>query len=365
MLGLAFACSESAAPPPASTSANVMHESFFVFDLHIDSIFAAWFFDNDIGKHGDTPQGWMPWVPHADLPRMEIGGLNGALFGLVVTPGDSDPIGTIEAQLDFAEQEVFGRFPDRIVLAKSTDDFVQAKADGKIAAWLSLEGAHTLGGTLEHFETWVSRGVRSITMAHFTSNNFAASNADPSAQPSGLSALGRRLVCEANRLGVVLDVAHTHPDSLTETVALSRAPVIVSHTGIASVTETFRNLGPEHIALIRDKGGVVGILFATNWTGTSNNASDQDIVDHMDAVRAVGGIESLAIGTDYDGVVEVPAELADITTLPSFTETLTTRGYSQADLAALWGENILRVFREVEAVAIDMQTRGENCEDIP
>lgn len=359
-LALLLACEQPQPPRPLPVQ-SALHNSLYVFDLHIDSIYAAWAFNNDFGKLNDSPRGWMPWIPQADLPRLEMGGVDAMQFGLVVTPFDANPTATIEAQLDFAEREVFGRFPERIVLARSVADFERAYAQGKIAAWLSLEGAHTLGDDLNRLEAWVERGVRSITMAHFTSNKFAASNADPHAERPGLSDLGRRLVCQANRLGVVLDVAHTHPVSLTQTIELSRAPVIVSHTGIYSLVPTFRNLLPEHISLIRDKGGVIGILFATNWISTDGDADLNDILDQIDAVRYSGGIETLAIGSDYDGVVEVPIEVGDVSKLPVLTEALKARGYSDSDLAAIWGQNILRVFRDVEAVALELQATGVTC----
>ena len=346
---------------PARDDSVALHHELLTFDLHIDSNFSAWWLGYDLGTYNDTPQGWMPWILQADLPRMVEGGLDAMMLGLVVVGGDQDPVGTIEAQLDFAEREVFGRYPHLIELARTADDFERIHNEGKLAAWFSLEGAHTLGGSLDHLQDWYDRGVRSITMAHFSTNEFAASNADAEPSHTGLTALGRQLVCEANRMGIVLDVAHTHPDSLTETVTLSRAPVIVSHTGIASVVPTFRNLRDEHIRMIRDKGGAIGVLFATNWTGENNNANLDDIMDHIDAVRAVGGVETLAVGTDYDGVVEVPEDLQDVTELPKLTAGLRARGYSEADLRAMWSGNILRVFREVEEVAAQVQSAGASC----
>ena len=114
--------------------------------------------------------------------------------------------------------------------------------------------------------------------------------------------------------------------------------------------------------MIRDKGGVVGVLFATNWTGENNNATLEDIMDHIDAVRAIGGVETLAVGTDYDGVVEVPADLRDVTQLPKLTAGLIARGYSAQELKAMWSGNILRVFRTVEKVAADVQAEGSTCD---
>ena len=363
MLNVLAACSTAVPDRSVATDpAMELHHSLFTFDLHIDSNFSAWWLGYDLGKYNDTPEGWMPWILQADLPRMVEGGLDSMMLGLVVVGGDQDPVGTIESQLDFAEREVFGRYPHLIELARTAEDFERIHNEGKLAAWFSLEGAHTLGGSLDHLQQWYDRGVRSITMAHFSSNEFAASNADANPDRPGLSELGRRLVCEANRMGIVLDVAHTHPKSLTETVSLSQAPVIVSHTGIASVVPTFRNLKDEHIRMIRDKGGVVGVLFATNWTGENNNATLDDIMDHIDAVRALGGVESLAVGTDYDGVVEVPADLRDVTELPKLTAGLMARGYSEDDLRAMWSGNILRVFRDVERVAAKLQAEASGCD---
>lgn len=348
-------------PIPVRPEIRALHDQMYIFDLHVDSPMVARVMGYDFGVTHPAPRGFMPWRLHADLPRLEAGGVDGLLFGLVVSPANDDPIASVERQLDYIHNEILARYPERITLATSAADFERAAAAGKIAVWMSLEGAHELGGRLDVLERWHRRGVRSLTLAHFSSNEFAASSADRSPERPGLSADGRRLICEANRLGWLIDLAHTHPVSFFEALRLTQAPVIVSHTGVRRKEDVFRNLSDEQIRAVGRNGGVIGVIFAGFWLDSSTWASIDTLIDHMDVVRDLAGIDALAIGSDFDGFIWTPRGLRDAADLPVLTQALIDRGYDRESLEKLWGKNVLRVLAEVEAVALRLQAQGATC----
>lgn len=319
------------------------------------------FMGYDFGERHRAPPWFFPWMLHTDLPRMQEGGLNGMFFGIVVNPRSKNPTASVERQIHFITTQIAERYPDKIVRAETLNDFVQAQRDGKLAFWLSLEGAHELGGNLDKLEDWYKRGVRSITLAHFTNNEFAASSADAAADPAGLTDLGRRLICECNRLGIVIDIAHTHPVSFYQTLQLSKAPVIVSHTGVARIEKVFRNLTDEQIRAVAKNRGVIGLMFAGFWLNSKRWANMDDLLAHMNVVREVGGDDVLAIGSDFDGFIWTPRGMADVADLPVLTQTLLDAGYSEATLRKLWGENVIRVLRDVEMIGQQMRAAGVTC----
>lgn len=349
---------------PVKPEAKAIHDGMYVFDLHVDSPMVVKFMDYDFGERHSAPGWFYPWKLHTDLPRMQEGGLNGMLFGIVVNPRSKDPTASVERQIKFINEEIAGRYPDKIVVAESVDDFLHAHREGKIAYWLALEGAHELGNSLdlEKLVDWYGRGVRSIGLAHFTSNEFAASSADKGAERPGLTPLGRRLICEANRMGIVIDLAHTHPVSFFETLELTQAPVIVSHTGVASQNEVFRNLSDDQIRAVAKNRGAIGVMLAGFWLNPNRWASIDDLLDHIDVVRDVGGIDALAFGSDFDGFIWTPRGIKDVADLPVITQAMLKRGYSEEDLRKFWGENVIRVFRDVEMIGRTLRESGATCD---
>ncbi|RMF16672.1 MAG: peptidase [Candidatus Dadabacteria bacterium] len=358
LLAVAAGCQKNI---PIRPDVADLHRQFTVIDLHVDSPMVARFVGYDYGERHRGPGWFFPWMLHTDLPRLEEAGVNGLLFGIVVNPKSGDPAASVDRQVAWIRREIIGRYPDRITIPQDIAGWRQAMSEGKIAAWMSLEGAHELGGSLDHLERWYRLGVRSVTLAHFTNNEFAATSADSSPDRPGLSTLGRRLVCEANRLGIVLDIAHTHPTSFREVLERSVAPVIVSHTGAADQLDVFRNLSEAQIRAVAARGGVIGAIFAGFWINQKRWASMDDLADLIDIIYQQGGPDAVAIGSDFDGFIWTPRGLRDAAALPALTQKLLERGYSQEDLRKLWGENALRVFDRVEAVARQLQKEGATC----
>jgi len=356
VVALAAACQRS---EPVTAEMQALHDRLYLFDLHIDTPMVVRNVGYDFGHRHRPPAWFAPWRLQADLPRMEAGGLNAAFFGIVVNPWYDDPVGSVDSQLAYYHAHLIDKYADRIVVARSWEDYDEARKQGKIAVSFALEGAHELGGDLAPLGRWMQLGVRSITLAHFTSNAFAGSSADPDG--GGLTPRGRRLICEMNRHGLVIDLAHAHPETFSEVLALTRAPVIVSHTGVAPVEPTFRNLTAAQIRAVADNGGVIGVMFAGFWLDSSRWPTVEAIVDHADVVRRLAGSEHLAIGSDFDGFIYTPRGLRDVADLPVLTQAFVRRGYTPDELRNVWGANMLRVLREVEATGRELRRQGLDC----
>lgn len=361
-LVLSLAACERAAVEPET---RVWHQQQFVFDLHIDSPMVARAMRYDLGRRHAAPLGFMPWMLQFDLPRAREGGLDAALFGLVVSPFEPDPVAAVERQLDWVEANLLQRYPEQIVLAHELEDFDRAAAEGRLAIRFALEGAHGLGEVLDPalLDRWHARGVRSLGFAHFHSNAFAASSADLGLAPeaAGLSEAGRRLVCELNLRGWAIDVAHVHPVALAEILAETRAPVIVSHTGIDRHRASFRNLDDDQLRALADNGAVIGIIFAGVWLRWPGIATLDDLADQIELVRDLVGVEHLALGSDYDGFIWTPRGMRDVADLPVLTQRLRDRGWSDTDLQALMGANVRRVLAEIETAGAQMRAEEKPC----
>lgn len=348
---------------PVSPEIRAFHHEAFVFDLHIDTPMVTRAFRYDFGKRHAAPLGFMPWMLHVDLPRAAEGGLDAALFGLVVSPFDPDPVASVDGQLDYVEKEILARHPGKIRIAHELADFGRAATEGALAIRFSLEGAHELGPKLdtELLDRWHARGIRSLTMAHFHSNAFAASSADLKPAEPGLGPEGPRLICELNLRGWAIDVAHTHPVALDQILKVTRAPVIVSHTGIATRRPSFRNIDEQQIRALAANGAVIGIIYAGWWLREDRWANLDDVAEHIEAVREIAGIDHVALGSDYDGFIWTPLGMRDVADLPGLTQHLADRGWSAPDLRKLLGGNVMRVLHEIEHRAAELRAAGTDC----
>lgn len=348
---------------PVSPEIRAMHQKAFVFDLHVDTPMVTRAFRYDFGKRHAAPVGFMPWMLHVDLPRAAEGGLDAALIGIVVSPFEKDPTAAVERQLDYVETEILAKYPDKIRVAHELADFGRAASEGALAIRFALEGAHELGPELDtaRLDRWHARGVRAVGMAHFHSNAFAASSADERPERPGLGPEGPRLICELNKRGWAIDVAHTHPVALAETLRHTRAPVIVSHTGIAAKRASFRNLTNEQIRALANNGAVIGVMFAGIWLRDDRWANLDDVAEHIEAVRDLVGIDHVALGSDYDGFIWTPLGMRDVSDLPALTQRLADRGWSAEDLRKLLGGNVMRVLSEIEAKGAELRAAGTDC----
>ena len=381
---------------PVDTTA--LHDRVLTLDTHIDIDAGYASFRLDPGVFNRA---------QADLPSMRAGGLDAGFFIVYVGQGAISPIGYDEAAA-IAERKyqailrMIRAYPDEIALAVTADQVEAVHASGRLVALIGMENSWPLGEDLSRVEMWADRGVRYVSITHFGNNQFGGSSnpnlaqGDPPEDP-GLTELGRGLVRELNEHGVMVDVSHVGKRTMMEAIALSDAPVIASHSGARAVYDHPRNLDDEQLRAIRDNGGVAQMVAFRRYvaaidpelaeaeqalaaeygfeTREGRQGADQaqidefrdrlaalrasmddvtisDLVDHIDHAVDVAGIDHVGIASDFDGGGGVGG-WDEASQTPAVTAELMARGYSEADIAKIWGGNVLRVMRAVEAAAGD------------
>lgn len=323
------------------------HRRALVVDLHTDSLLASRILGLDLSKRHRAPRGMTPWMLHADIPKLAEGGVDAAFLGIVTHPWPRKAYQRAQRGIRHAGY-VLKTNESTTSVATSPSGIEEAREAGRIALLMGVEGMHMLGGRLERIEDFYRKGVRYITMAHFTSNRFAASSADRWRRASGLGPLGIQAVETMNSLGMMIDVSHAHTGVIAEVCRRSRQPVIVSHGAAAAVNPTFRNLSDEDIRNVAGTGGVIGLIYASYWlSGGPSTPHLGVVVDHADHIRKVAGIDHIALGSDWDGLIKTPDGMNDASDLPALTQLFFDRGYEAGEVEKILGLNFMRVFRQV------------------
>lgn len=381
---------EAASPEDERLRARAVaiHRDAIVIDGHNDV--AMWIVDFgfDLGMDGGQPEdrtAWFhlvaPWLPgrpspeeirtHSDLERFERGAIDAQFFSVWPSADYYDPDDPtsgrsfarandiIDALLDQAR-----RHDDRMAIALDADDIRRIAAEGKLAMLFGVEGGHAIEHDLEKLRQLYARGVRYMTLTWSFSHTWADSLGDPLSNATrlhgGLTDFGREVVAEMNSLGMLVDISHVSDETFWDTLEVSRAPVIASHSSVRSRASHPRNLSDEMLRAIAAGGGLVMINFSTmylderkttiwrvgrDWLMTfgGSDTSTKHVADHIDHVVAVAGIDHVGIGSDFDGTPFVPSDLGDVSALPNLTTELLRRGYSETELRKILGENLLRV----------------------
>ncbi|GAA96435.1 uncharacterized protein L969DRAFT_74645 [Mixia osmundae IAM 14324] len=309
-----------------------------------------------------------------DIPRLRSGKL-GAFFWSVFVPCPAEdnanftmPAYTVRdtlEQIDIVKQSV-AQYSSTFRLATSAADIQQSFKSGFIASLMGAEGAHQLGNSLAVLRQYYEVGVRYLTLTHTCNNAFAdsAGTQEDPAKPlhHGLSAFGRELVHEMNRLGMLVDVSHTSTATAHQVLDHSLAPPIASHSGAKGVWDVVRNVDDAYLRRLREGDsksgdGVISVVFAPEFLSEGEDskgrlghpASVAEVADHIDYIAKRAGKTHVGIGSDFDGA-RTPEGLEDVSKYPSLIEQLIERGWSDADLIGLMGGNFLRVFRQTERV---------------
>ena len=338
----------------------------------------------DLDVAGDTTA-----YLHTDLDRLDRGDV-GAQFWSVFVPstlGAAEAVATTLEQVDLVHRLV-ERYAARLALATTAEQVRRARADGRIASLLGAEGGHSIGSSLEALRELHRRGVRYLTLTHNDNTTWADSATDEP-EHGGLTAFGREVVGELNRLGMLVDLSHVAESTMRDALAVSTAPVIFSHSSARALCSTPRNVPDEVLGLMRDNGGVCMVTFVPffvsqeswDWrveamaAAAASGVDPKDltameaftarwsaehpmpaatlaqVADHVDHVREVAGVEHVGLGGDYDGVDVTPVGLEDVSCYPALLEELRRRGWSGAELELLTHGNALRVLQAAEDVA--------------
>jgi membrane dipeptidase len=376
--------------------ADKIHESIMTIDTHCDTPMEFSDGSFDLGKKHD--EGCV------DFPRMIAGGLHAEFFAVFIGQGprnDSSYNEVNREALDILKaihsnvennSEVSG-------IALTADDGYRLKKEGKIAAYIGMENGYPLGRDIARIKQFYDLGTRYITLAHTRNNDICDSSTDPAGpENNGLSSLGVDVVKEMNRLGMMVDISHVSDKSFYDVLKVTKAPVIASHSSCRALCGTPRNLSDDMLLALRENGGVIQICILSDYLKTPEPnpemeaklkelkerygeystlpddtkkivrkeyneirsryeklATVKDIVDHIDHVVQVIGIDYVGIGSDFDGGGGVEG-CRTVAEMKNITIELLRRGYTRSDIRKIWGGNFMRVFRKAEEIAENTAT---------
>lgn len=319
--------------PPQARS---LHRRALVFDAHADTLteMTDREYDLDLGPGGT----------HLDLARCAQGVLDAQVLTCFVSP-KCLPDGSarrVRALLDTMDRQL-ARFPDRVALCLEPGDVQAARASGRLAGVLAIEGGHAIEDDLGLLREFRRRGVRSMTLTWNNSNGWADGCGDEGPH-GGLTSLGRDVVATMEQLGMVVDVSHAARSTFDDVLDVASGPLLASHSCARALRDHARNLHDDQLLAIAAGGGVACVNFYPGFLVREGPARLSDVLDHMDRFIDVAGPDHVGLGGDFDGIPAGPVGLEDVGALPRLTAGMLERGHDEAVVEAVLGANLLRVF---------------------
>ncbi|MGO9468122.1 MAG: dipeptidase [Isosphaeraceae bacterium] len=370
--------------PPISERAKQVHAAGMLFDGHNDlpwrlrtegDIALTKF---DLSRRLDSGQ--------TDIPRLREGGVKAQFWSVYIPSEHPNPARTVTEQIDLVHR-MCERYPDALEMAYTAADIERIVRAGKIASLIGIEGGVAIENSLAQLRAFYTLGARYMTLTHNTTLDWADAATD-APKHDGLSPLGERIVKEMNRLGMLVDISHVAPATMADALRVSQAPVIASHSSAYAICPSPRNVPDDILKAVKQNGGVVMVNFYSGFIvpesgrkmrallqemrakypnraermkaldewymtegGKLSRGSYRDVVDHIDHIVKIAGIDHVGIGSDFDGITMSPVGLEDVACYPRLTDELLKRGYSESDVHKILGANALRAFREAENVA--------------
>lgn len=398
---------EKAAPAPAmivSARAQKIHDSALVVDTHADT--PQRFLDEGFDIGSTDPKD----IGHISLDKARRGNLGAEFFSVWVDPTTNQGrFARHTFDLIDSVYEQAARHPDRMMLAFSPADIDRARREHKLAALMGIEGGHSIENDIHLLRDYYRLGVRYMTLSWSNTNEWADSSGDiddPKVpHHNGLTDFGKQVVLEMNRLGMMVDISHVADKTFWDAIATTKAPVIASHSSARALVDAPRNMTDEMLRAVTKNGGVVQVNFFNGFddadfrkameaqakdqaaavqkyldqlkaAGKPVNYVDVDrmerewmakiprpplksLIDHIDHIAKVAGVDHVGLGSDFDGVSgATPQGMDSAADLPKITQALLDRGYSADDIKKILGGNLMRVFREVEGVSHEMQAQA-------
>ena len=378
---------DQAADDVVLTGAEIA-DKYLIVDTHIDVPFRLHRKPADVGSATESGE--------FDYPRAKQGGLNVPFMSIYI-PASVDAAGgatELADKLIDDVENIVAEHPDKFSLVASTSDAMTTIASGKVGLALGMENGAPIAGDLTLLKHFHDRGIRYITLTHSKSNHISDSSYDEERQWAGLSDFGEILVLAMNGIGMMVDVSHVSDDAFYDVIRISQAPVIASHSSARHFVPGFeRNMDDDMLRALASNGGVMQLNIGSTFiSAASRQSSDDrtaivkayvaennidptsdearaaamkiykenpltfatmtDVLDHVDHVVKIAGIDHIGIGSDFDGVGDsLPIGFKDVSDYPNFIDGLIQRGYSQADIEKILGANLMRVWRAVEAYA--------------
>jgi membrane dipeptidase len=339
-----------------------------------------------------------------DIPRMKEGGMNGIFFSIWIDGKTMGPEAIRQAldQIDLVRTNV-AKFPKDIVLCRTAEEVRRAHAQNKIAALMGVEGGHMIGNDIHIVNVFADLGVRYMTLSHFYNTEWSDSSTDKPAH-NGLTDFGKEVVREMNRDGIMVDISHVSDKTFYDALEISKAPLIASHSSCRAICDHVRDMSDDMIKALAAKGGVIQINYEKSFIdqaykdayakasggvvqhldelkkkcgddgecferemkkdeekliaeGKLPHVTWEKVIEHIDHAVKLVGADHVGLGSDFDGA-NMPEGLEDASKLPIITEALMRKGYSDADIRKILGENTLRVMEAAEKVSAEMKAQN-------
>ncbi|MGD0989945.1 MAG: dipeptidase [Candidatus Sulfotelmatobacter sp.] len=406
-----FVVAQSSQPSDivVSARARAIQESAIVVDTHADT--PQRFLDDDFDIGSSDPGD----IGHLSLDKARRGRLGAEFFSIWVDP-ETNQGHFAQHTFDLIDSvyEQAARHPDRMMMAFSVADIERAHREHKLAALMGIEGGHSIENDMHLLRDYYRLGVRYMTLSWSNTNEWADSSGDINdvkvQHHNGLTDFGRQVVREMNRLGMMVDVSHVADKTFWDTIANTKAPVIASHSSARALTDAPRNMTDDMLRAVAKNGGVVQVNFFSGfvdedyWKAVQAQRKDEQaavqkyidelkaegkparyidvdrmerewmakiprpplksLIDHIDHIAKVAGVDHVGLGSDFDGVSgAMPQGIDSAADLPKITQALLDRGYSEKDIKKILGGNLLQVFGEVERVSREMQAGGRASVD--
>ena len=370
--------------PPISERARKVHAAGMLFDGHNDlpwRLRTEGDFDLkkfDLSHRLNSGQ--------TDIPRLREGGVKAQFWSVYIPSGHPNPARTVVEQIDLVRRMV-ERYPDAFEMAYTADDVERIARSGKVASLIGIEGGVAIENSLAQLRAFYTLGARYMTLTHNSTLDWAdAANDTP--KHDGLSPFGERVVKEMNRLGMLVDISHVSPATMADVLRVSHAPIIASHSSALALCPSPRNVPDDILMAVKQNGGVIMVNFYSGfivpeagkklravlqemrtkypdpaarakameaWMESDESkfarGTYRDVVDHIDHIVKVAGVDHVGIGSDFDGISQWPVGLDDVSSYPRLTDEMLRRGYSETDIHKILGGNALRAFRQAGQVA--------------
>lgn len=332
--------------------AEKIHHKILTVDSHTDTPLRLMEPGFDVSKRHD------PMKDHSrsDFPRMQDGGLDAAFYAVFVSQGKRTPEGNFAAMkranlLFDTIYAVLARFPGDAGLAVTPADAAKLKRQGKRAIFIGMENGYPIGNDISLIQEYYNKGARYITLCHTRNNDICDSSTDTT-EFNGLSEFGRSVVKFMNKTGMMVDVSHISDKSFYDVMALSKVPVIASHSCARAICNNPRNMDDNMLRALAKNGGVIQMCILSAYVKKTDTglATVSDVVDHIDHIVKVAGIDHVGIGTDFDGGGGVSG-CFDVSQMKNITKELLRRGYTTHDIRKIWGGNLMRVMTKVARIA--------------
>ncbi len=387
LLVVLSSCKTATDKKPESKNYKDIHFNAIVVDTHNDILMKA--VDNGVVFDQD-----LTGKTHSDLDRWKIGGLDVQIFSVYTDGGVKNAFAIANQEMDSLDA-VVARNPTKIIKAANYAGILKAVNEHKIAALFGVEGGHMIEDDLTKLEALYNRGARYLTLTHNVAPSWATSAADETTNPDlpqkGLTDFGKQVVLKMNELGMMVDVSHVGEQTFWDVIEITTKPIIASHSSVYSLVPSRRNLKDEQIKAIAKNGGVIMVNFHPGFIDDSFDKKEMDflkkhateadslkksglddwytmdflykkynteveamrpslsmLIDHIDYIVALVGVDYVGLGSDFDGINLTPKQLDDVTTYPVITKALVKKGYSEEDIVKILGGNLLRVLKANE-----------------